>query len=59
MLVMSKGALVVVTGRGCAGFHFVTPPLCRLRVNSLPLCLALYDTGPWPGYGAGRIFYFP
>ena len=51
--------LVFVTGRGRAGFHFVTPPLLRPGVNSLPFLPAPYDTGPWPGCGAGRVFYFP
>jgi len=51
--------LVFVTGRGGAGFHFVTPPLLRPGVNSLPFLPAPYDTGPWPGCGAGRVFYFP
>ena len=50
--------LVFVTGRGGAGFHFVTPPLLRPGVNSLPFLPAPYDTGPWPGCGAGRVFYF-
>jgi len=52
-------AVVFVTGRGGAGFHFVTPPLLRPGVNSLPFLPAPYDTGPWPGCGAGRVFYFP
>jgi len=51
--------LVFVTGRGGAGFHFVTPPLLRPGVNSLPFLPAPYDTGHWPGCGAGRVFYFP
>jgi len=51
--------LVFVTGRGGAGFHFVTPPLLRPGVNALPFLPAPYDTGPWPGCGAGRVFYFP
>ena len=51
--------LVFVTGRGGAGFHFVTPPLLRPGVNSSPFLPAPYDTGPWPGCGAGRVFYFP
>jgi len=51
--------VVFVTERGAAGFHFVTPPLLRPGVNSLPFLPAPYDTGPWPGCGAGRVFYFP
>jgi len=51
--------IVLVTRRGGAGFHFVTPPLLRPRVNSWPFHPAPYDTGPWAGYGAGRVFYFP
>jgi len=51
----AKG-LVFVTGRGGAGFHFVTPPLLWPRVNSLPFLPARYDTGPWPGCGAWRVF---
>ena len=51
--------LVFVTGRGGVGFHFVTPPLLWPGVNSLPLLPAQYATGPWPGCGAGRVFYFP
>jgi len=57
--VKSKESLVFVTGRGGAGFHLVTPPLLRPGVNSLPFLPAPYDTGPWPGCGAGRVFYFP
>jgi len=52
-------SVVFVTGRGGAGFHFVTPPSLRPGVNSLPFLPAPYDTGPWPGCGAGRVFYFP
>jgi len=51
--------IVFVTGRGGAGFHFVTPPVLRPGVNSLLFLPAPYDTGPWPGCGAGRVFYFP
>ena len=51
--------IVFVTGRGRAGFHFVTLPLLRPGVNSLPFLPAPYDTEPWPGYGPGRVFYFP
>jgi len=51
--------VVFITGRGRAGFHFVTPPLLRPGVNSLPFLPAPYDTGPWLGCGAGRVFYFP
>ena len=51
--------VVFVTGRGGAGFHFVTPRLLRPGVNSLPFLPAPYDTAPWPGCGAGRVFYFP
>jgi len=51
--------LVFVTGRGGAGFHFVTPPLLRPGVNSLLFLPTPYDTGPWPGCGAGWVFYFP
>ena len=51
--------VVFVTGRGGAGFHFVTPLLLRPGVNSLPFLPAPYDKGPWPGCGAGRVFYFP
>jgi len=51
--------IVFVMGQGGAGFHFVTPPLLRPGVNSLPFLPAPYDTGPWPGCGAGRVFYFP
>ena len=56
---MVNASIVFVTGRGGAGFHFVTPPLLRPGVNSLPFLPALYDMGPWPGCGAGRVFYFP
>jgi len=52
-------AIVFVTGRSGAGFYFVTPPLLRPGVNSLPFLPAPYDTGPWPGYAVGRVFYFP
>jgi len=52
-------AVVFVTGRGGAGFHFVTTPLLRPGLSSLPFLPAPYDTGPWPGCGAGRVFYFP
>ena len=51
--------LVFVTGWGGVGFHFVTLLLLRPEVNSLPFLPAPYDTGPWPGYGAGQVFYFP
>jgi len=51
--------LVFVTGQGGAGFHFVTPPLLRPRVNSLPFLPTPYDTGPWRGCRAGPVFYFP
>jgi len=56
---MVNASIVFVTGRGGAGFHFVTLPLLRPRVNSLPFLPAPYDTGPWPGCGAERVFYFP
>ena len=52
-------SVVFVTGRGGVGFHFVTPLLLRPGVNSLPFLPAPYDTGPWPGCGAGLVFYFP
>jgi len=58
-LMADYSTIVFVTGQGGAGFHFVTPPLLRPGVNSLPFLLAPYDTGPWPGCGAGRVFYFP
>ena len=51
--------LVFVTGWGGACFHFVTPLLLRHGVNSLTFLPAPYDTEPWPGCGAGRVFYFP
>jgi len=54
-----EAQLVFVTGRGGAGFHFVTPPLLRPGVNSLPFLPAQYDTGPWPGCGRGGYFTFP
>ena len=57
--IKNQEEVVFVTGRGGAGFHFVTPPLLRPGVNSLPFLPAPYDTGPWPGCGAGRVFYFP
>jgi len=38
---------VFVTGRGRAGFLFVTPPLLRPGVNSLPFLPA----GLWRGAG--------
>ena len=54
-----QSTVVFVAGRGGAGFHFVTWPLLRPGVNSLPFLPTPYNTGPWPGCGAGRVFYFP
>ena len=51
--------IVFGTGRGGAGFHFVTPPLLWPGVNPLPFLAARYDTGPCLGHWAGRVFYFP
>ena len=55
----AAGQLVFVTGRGGAGFRFVTPPSLRPGLNTLPLLPAPPYTGPWPGCGAGQVFYLP
>ena len=55
---LSKTYFVFIMGQGGVGFHFVTWPLLQPRVNSLPFLPALPDQGPWPGYGAGQVFYF-
>ena len=59
LILLSKMGVVFVTGRGGAGFHFVTRPLLRPGVNSVLILPARYDRGPRPGCGAGRVFYFP
>ena len=46
-------------GVGRGGFSLCDPPLLRPGVNSLLFLPASYDTGPWPGCGAGWVFYFP
>jgi len=38
--------IVFVTGRGGAGFHFVTLPSLQPGVNSMPFFPTRYDTGP-------------